>query len=520
MKIVVRADSAIIIGTGHIMRCLVLAQRLRDDGHLVEFACRAQHGDLIDFIKIKGFFVHKLTSPAAWQKPKHSADYSAWLQVTEMEDAVNFIENIKESDLVIIDHYGINKVWQQQVKAKLECRIVVIDDLVRTHDCDLLLDQTLSRVKDDYLLRVPASSKLLTGCDYALLNPNFAKIRQNNLTEISVAAPTRHRVLITMGGIDNTNVSMLILNELLTFIDSHKAHNTLSVIESVTVLVSTQSPYFSQVETFVSKHSNVFTLLGFVDDMAKLMLQHTIAIGAPGATSWERACLGLPSIIVPLAENQKMVCQQLTKSGVALLLNFDNITTKFQAQFSQLIKKYDSYIQKNLLLCDGLGLYRAAFAINQLFQTEISVFSGCRLATEKDIKQVYQWQKEPETRRFALNPDVPSFENHSIWMKRKLAAISDYFYIVEATDNAGHINAAGVVRLDKMVDESYLISIFISPAYYGLGLAKKALAYVDYVHSTFTINATVLPDNIPSHKLFKSAGYHKIKEDAYQRLAF
>ena len=321
MKIVVRADSAIIIGTGHIMRCLVLAQRLRDDGHLVEFACRAQQGDLIDYIKAKGFVVHQLIMPTTWQRPKHSADYSAWLQVTEFEDAENFIEKIKESDLVIIDHYGINKVWQQQVKAQLECKIVVIDDLLRTHDCDLLLDQTLARVKEDYLSRVPTASKLLTGCDYALLNPNFAKIRQKNLTEISVTAPTRHRVLVSMGGIDDSNVSVLILNELLTFIDSHTAHqkeqNTLSVIESVTVLVSTQSPYFSEVEIFVNKHKNIFTLLGFVDNMAELMLKHTLAIGAPGTTSWERACLGLPSIIVPLAENQKMVCQQLTESGVA-----------------------------------------------------------------------------------------------------------------------------------------------------------------------------------------------------------
>jgi RimJ/RimL family protein N-acetyltransferase len=71
-----------------------------------------------------------------------------------------------------------------------------------------------------------------------------------------------------------------------------------------------------------------------------------------------------------------------------------------------------------------------------------------------------------------------------------------------------------------LADVGYLISIFISPPYYGLGPAKKQLAHIDYVHSINTINATVLADNIPSQKSFKSVGYREIKENAYQRLSF
>ena len=150
MKIVFRADSSIYIGSGHIMRCLVLASMLREHGHQVSFACRPQKGDLLDFVRNKGFEVKELIVPSEWSTPKSSADYEAWLQVPWNVDVDSFVSKFDSVDLVIVDHYGINAEWEKHCKTQLQCKLFVIDDLLRPHNADMILDQTLSRTPSEY----------------------------------------------------------------------------------------------------------------------------------------------------------------------------------------------------------------------------------------------------------------------------------------------------------------------------------------------------------------------------------
>ena len=152
--------------------------------------------------------------------------------------------------------------------------------------------------------------------------------------------------------------------------------------------------------------------------------------------------------------------------------------------------------------------------ITQLFSGSLTL----RLATQLDVEQVYAWQCKPETRRYALNKEVPSLVEHQAWMTKKLASKNDYFYIIEQKVNKGEkAISVGVVRLDMTADNTYTISIFIAPEHFGKGVAKFALKQIDILHPTKTIHATVLKENTASQGLFSRAGYQRINEEHFTR---
>ena len=501
MNIIIRSDASIHIGSGHIMRCLVLAEKLKALGHYVSFASRPQHGDLINFIQDKGFKVYQLIAPTQWKKTEGSDDYAAWLQVSWQEDAQSFIQNIANVDLIIVDHYGINAEWELAVKNHFSCRIFAIDDLVRQHQAELILDQTLQRAPEEYNISNP-DSLILTGCDFALLNPSFATYRAHAL-EKKTRLSQQINVLISMGGIDQPNATLKVL-EVLSTMDK-KPHTS--------VLLSPRAPHYQSVKQFCARHQDWLIHIDFVDDMAKLMTNFDIAIGAPGTTSWERACLGIPSIIIPLADNQKTISEQLTRVGAAIKIEINEIESALLACYQKVIDHKESMRLNNLCICDGLGLQRTVQCIQYLADNEATPIT-LKPATQLDIEQVYQWQVLPQTRQYALTPAIPTWLEHQTWMKEKLADKAHYFYIIESLlDN----KKIGVLRLDKVEIAVYNLSIFITPSEFKKGFAKKALKYIDVLHPEMSIQATVLEENKASQALFKSTRYTRTSTNLFTR---
>lgn len=503
MKVVFRVDASQYIGSGHVMRCLVLAQALRLDDYSVVFATRPQKGDLVSFIRQQGFTVLSLMQPAVWQVPKTTADYSAWLQVNQHVDAKEFIGLFDSIDLIIVDHYGIDAAWHKVVKNAYDCKIVVIDDLVRQHKADLIIDQTLLRNPCEYFALNPESIAL-TGTRYAILNADFAThhAAQKNT---SYVLKDRPRLLLTMGGIDAPNATLQVLKVL---------KRNCSTRPDVTILLSHRAPHYLQVKAFADTESSWLTHVDFTNDMASLMCEHDIAIGAPGSTSWERACIGLPSIVVPLAENQQTICKQLNAVGASICVELSDISQSLMTAYESLLANYQSMRTVNLQLCDGLGGERIMKYINQLFRNSLTL----RLATKNDIKQVYEWQCHPETRRYAINKSVPSLAEHTAWMKNKLESKCDFFYIIKLDIEKGKDSVeVGVVRLDEVSDKTYTISIYIIPKYFGKGIARLALQKIDVMHPLATIHADVLKENKASQRLFSRAGYQQISQENFMR---
>tara|TARA_B110000196_G_scaffold317426_1_gene330553 strand:- start:259 stop:1776 length:1518 start_codon:yes stop_codon:yes gene_type:complete len=501
MNVVIRTDASIHIGSGHIMRCLVLAEVLKEQGHIVSFASRPQQGDLVEFVRNKGFKVYELVPPHYWQAPVNSADYAAWLQVTWQEDAKGLIEQVDNVDLLIVDHYGLNANWELFVKNKLLCKLFAIDDLVRIHQADLILDQTLLRDPMEYK-EINPNSIVLAGCDFALIKQSFTASRVKALE--NTALPSDVNVLVSMGGVDQPNATLHTLQALSKMTGKKP---------SVTVLLSEKAPHYQVVKKFSMQHSSWVNHIDFVENMAELMFAHNVAIGAPGGTSWERACLGIPSIIIPLADNQKTISNNLVQVGAAIRVNIADISSGLLLAYETMISEWSVMRMANLSLCDGLGLLRVAQCVNNLYNNASNSIT-LRRATKSDVKLVFDWQVLPETRKYALTPELPTWGGHQKWMNTKLQSTSDYFYIIESLLNN---NSIGVLRLDKLSVGKYVLSIFIDPQYFGQGMAKDALAYIDRIHPSITIQATVLEENIASQRLFTAAHYQRLTVDTFIR---
>ena len=350
MRVVVRADASLQIGTGHVMRCLTLATGLADRGAQVDFICRAHEGNLIALIEQRGFGV--ITLPFATGADKASLDQPAhahWLGCDWQTDAQQSLDAISGMvDWIIVDHYALDHRWETAMRPKC-ARIMCIDDLAdRSHDCDLLLDQSLGRCSQDYVQLVPEPAKLLLGPKYALLRPEFAQWRNASLARRET--PQLRHILVTMGGVDVDNVTGRVLTAL--------QGSDIATLDKITVVLGPHAPWREQVIRQAADMPIPTQVLTGVDNMAELMTSCDLAIGAGGSTTWERCALGVPTIQIELALNQKFISSSIQAAGVALITNID----EFKHEISALLNDVStSNILKNLSarsadVADGSGV--------------------------------------------------------------------------------------------------------------------------------------------------------------------
>lgn len=504
MNFAIRVDASLTIGTGHVMRCLALAMHLENLQHEVIFFIRSQPGSLEEFINSKGFQTILMKSPNLFQKPKYSSDYKTWLQVSETEDANDIIQKLcshKETfDWLIIDHYGINSTWEKRIKEKIpSLNMLAIDDLNRTHSVDLLLDTTLHRSPESYRSS-DIKQSCLTGSEYALLRPEFYQQREKVFSV--PRTPKKLRLLISMGGVDLLNITEKVVNILL------RCQSTILKFIKVEIVLSRRNTKFNAIEE-LSKQHDILSLHEFVEDMASMMAKCDIAVGAPGTTSWERACLGLPAVLIPIADNQQGNAEALLKAGAIKLVQHSKLDTHLVSAIEEIFINLEHYQEVNLNISDGLGVNKVYQYLSPLNCKDGSPIT-LRSARDDDIKTVYKWQNLEETRRFARNPNIPSWPEHKQWMQEKIKSYSCYFNIIQYNKKE-----IGVIRLDRYSQECYEVSIFIDPKYFGLGIATIALKLLLSQHKSIDILATVLVENAVSHKLFQSVGFKQINEETY-----
>ena len=315
-----RVDASIEIGTGHVIRCLTLADTLRERGADCCFVCRAHRGNLIDFIKERGYRVVALPLPAAPTRPVANGRepaHAEWLDVNWQTDALQTMAAIEPAhlDLLIVDHYALDARWERKMRP-LSARIMVIDDLAdRVHDCDLLLDQNLGRSEQDYASMCPAGCKRMIGPQFSLLRPEFSNIRG-----YSLARRERNelkQLLVTMGGVDKCDATSRVLEAL----RSCALPRDLKII----VVMGPHAPWLEQVRSEAKLMPWPTEVLAGTSDMARLMADSDLAIGAAGSTSWERCCLGLPSVQVVLADNQQEIAFALERAGAVVTIDLDSL---------------------------------------------------------------------------------------------------------------------------------------------------------------------------------------------------
>lgn len=322
LTVIFRTDASLEIGTGHVMRCLTLALGLLEKGASVSFLCREHDGNLIDLIRSYGFVVHALPllpqSDYTEENPLDPA-HAVWLGChwqVDVEHCDAFVND--PVDWIIIDHYALDYRWEKAMRHKCQ-NMMCIDDLAdRVHECDLLLDQNLGRTESDYVDFVSSETKLLLGPYYALLRQEFAAWRETSLK--ARMQPQLRHLMITMGGVDNDNVTGVILNTV------DKAQ--LIDLERITVILGPHAPWLDNVRELASELSASVTLLSSVNNMAELMAQCDLAIGAGGTTTWERCSLGIPTVLISLAENQNYISREVGKAGAAILCDVQDVEHK------------------------------------------------------------------------------------------------------------------------------------------------------------------------------------------------
>lgn len=309
MRVCFRADASLQIGSGHVMRCLTLADALAANGAECQFICREHPGNLIGMIRSKGYAVHVL--PMLTSTPGYHAGpaHAGWLGASQQQDvdACAPLLAAWQPDWLVVDHYGLDASWERALAGFCR-RLMVVDDLAdRPHCCDVLLDQTLGRAASDYRALVGAECTLLCGSPYALLRPEFAALRSYSLQRR--ATVSLQQILITMGGVDKDNVTGQVLQALSLCDLPHDC--------VLTVVMGETAPWLAQVRQQAQGMAWPTRVLAGVNNMAQWMADSDLAIGAAGATAWERCCLGLPTVMIVLADNQRLVAARLAQAGAA-----------------------------------------------------------------------------------------------------------------------------------------------------------------------------------------------------------
>lgn len=328
MNVAFRVDASLKIGTGHLMRCLTLADALSAEGHHCHFITREHPGNLNGLILQKGHSLSVLSPPHDLAHPVEATPaHAGWLGSTWQDDAAQTKRQLagKPIDWLIVDHYALDTRWEQTIAGHCR-RLMVIDDLAdRDHHCHLLLDQGLGRRAKDYLPRIPSFSEVLLGPQFALLRPEFAQLRERSLAHRK--RPRLSNLLINMGGIDAPNATGAVLDCL---------RDMASPTWNIRVVLGATAPWRDQVVAAAGCMPCTTDVIVNTTQMAKLMSEADLAIGAAGSTSWERCCLGLPSILLILADNQFEIAKRLRAIGAAALIeSIDLISTNLPAELER-----------------------------------------------------------------------------------------------------------------------------------------------------------------------------------------
>jgi len=309
MKIVFRTDASIRIGTGHVMRCLTLADELTRQRHECRFVCREHVGHLGDLITSKGYDLILLPShiddDQATQDSR-SDDYIRWLGVPWQEDAGQTIDTLTpwKPDWLVVDHYALDAQWENALTNAVR-NIMVIDDLAnRPHECSLLLDQNVldDTIVERYEHLTGEDCTLLLGPKFALLRPEYAELAKSLPQRDGVVS----RVLVFVGGSDPYHLTERYLRVLT---ESEFRHLLVDVV------IGKNHPAPAIVESLVEARAKT-RLYSMLPSLAALMVRADLMLGAGGATNWERMCLGLNSIVISVAENQNQVNKELSSSAL------------------------------------------------------------------------------------------------------------------------------------------------------------------------------------------------------------
>ena len=477
MNLLFRTDASVAIGTGHVMRCLALAQAWQQAGGNTIFAMAGATPSLearLRISRIKG--IRLCATPGSVEDADHTCA----------------IARNEQADWIIVDGYQFDSAYQQALRAA-GMKVLLIDDNgeASPYSADLILNQNLHASEAMYRPR-EAHVRLLLGSRYILLRREFAFWR----TRAFEIAPRARRVLITMGGSDPDNVTEKLLHILLAEPDLE-----------LTVVVGGSNPHLAGLEQIVAQADHrPIRLLKDVSDMPALMVWADLAVAGAGTTSWEMCMMGLPAALCVLAPNQEKIASELARLGAAVNLDYagKGPAARTQSALRDLLSSQSKRAQmseRGREIVDGRGTERV-----------LSFLWGeptLRRTVESDCRSFWEWANDPAARSVSFAREPIPWDRHMEWFRARLTDPQTILYTALARNG----DPLGMVRY-QMDGANAILSINLGSEFRGKGLGRKLLFLATEelfrTSGVTAINAFVRLSNEPSVRLFEGAGFRSL----------
>lgn len=462
------------------MRCLTLANSMREKGGVITFAC---------------------TRESLRTVPELETGCQELIQLDKADDAGELRALRSQWDAAVIDHYALGAAYHRGLRDVAKA-VLVIDDLAdRLHDCDLLLDQTFGRQRADYEGLVPPHCKLLLGPRFALVRREFAAAKPATLARRRAGGPVR-RILISMGLTDLGGVTAPVA----------KAALRAELDAKIEVTVGRSASSLPELAA-LARNDPRLRLHIDLPDICALMAACDVAIGAGGTTSWERCCLGLPTLMLVLSENQATVARSLAEAGAVRLATPGDpeALTDFLVSMAQDDPIRLAMVESAAAICDGGGAERVANELLRACWQRRLI--RARRAVAQDAGNVWSWRNDLFARAASGTTDVIAWTDHCQWFASALADPTRAMYIVEMCGEAETL-PIGVVRIEPSETEMRRVSISIDPLCRGMGMGGATLAAgLRSFEAEFGIqpmSAEIRPENIASRRIFEALGFHRL----------
>ncbi len=467
------------MGTGHIMRCLALAQAWQDaGGHAV-------------------FVAESLTAATKERLTAESCDVMA--VSTPAGTAEDAQETIRMGDTlgarwIVVDGYHFNEDYQRTLK-RAGFKVLFLDDYghAKSYSADLVLNQNLSASENLYPNR-GVETKLLLSPKYALLRREFSSWR----TWTRVVRSDCRRLLVLMGGSDPANLTARVL-EAVAGGDSDGFE--------MKVIVGGSNPHGPELECMAARSGAKIEFLTDVYNVSDLMAHSDVAISAAGSTCWELCMLGVPSLLIDVAENQTANAEELNRRHCAIHIGNRTVTAReivnglISLAGAESLRR--SLSQNSRKLVDGNGSLRVLSAMTG------ATIVNARHANIEDKRLIWEWANDPEVRQASFSTEPIHWESHARWFTDKLADGDALLLIIETLDD----EPIGQIRFDVCGRDAD-VHINLAKAKRGSGLAIPAIHAAMRIlfssRSCERVHAYVKPANAASVRVFEKAGFERL----------
>ena len=480
MNLLIRADASVGMGTGHVMRCLALAHAWQDAGGRPVFVMSETTQALRARLGAEGCELQTLSCPAG-----QADDSTAVIDAAQRQHV----------DWVVVDGYQFGAEYQAALKAA-DLKVLFVDDNghAQHYSADLVLNQNVSATENLYSSR-SADTQLLLGTRYCLLRREFV-LQSGRKRPVSDTVRT---LLVMMGGSDPSNVTARVLEAL--------ELAGLAEVET-TVVVGGSNPNVKNLEKLAAQSSVRINLQRDVSNLAELMAETDLAISAAGSTCWELCFMGVPSLLIDVADNQTPIARELHRLSCAIHVgNADFGRETLVAELRRVTASSElrrALAHSSRQMVDGQGARRV---VGMMRGTgDLSV----RDVRPDDKRLLWDWANDPAVRAASFTTQQIPWEDHCSWFAQKLS--DRRCTMLVAQDELG--NPCGQIRFELRTDGEFEVHISIAKETRGKGLATRVIELgverIRKEHSVARIHAFVKESNLASVRAFEKAHFRRV----------